>query len=170
MNRLILLFLLVIGYNFANAQLNNPDSLTTNSEGKNLIKLNLTALPLNTFSGVYERAVSRKTAVGLGFRYMAKGGLPFIDQIESAIDDAETSKHLTSLRLGNYAISPEVKFYLGKSVFRGFYIAPFGRYAVYTADLPFEFTVDENNIGERTETIPLEGNITTITGGLLKEI
>ncbi len=166
MKRLLLIILLAsFCVKFARAQ-QNPDSTSVKPDGKHLIKLNLTALPLNTYSGVYERAISKKTAAGVGFRYMPKGELPFLDNIKEAIDDPEVSTHLSNLKLGNYAITPEVKFYLGKSVFRGFYIAPFGRYAVYTADLPFEFTVEQGGI-ERTETIPLSGNITTITGGLM---
>ncbi|MFD1629619.1 DUF3575 domain-containing protein [Pseudopedobacter beijingensis] len=136
-------------------------------DGKNLIKLNLTGLPLRTYSGTYERAIGKKISAGIGFRYMGEGKLPFLDDIKSAIDDPETNKHISNLKLGNYAITPEVKFYMGKGVFRGFYIAPFVRYAVYSADLPFEFTYEDQNNIEKTEKIPLSGNVTTITGGLM---
>ena len=45
---------------------------------------------------------------------------------------------------------------------RGFYIAPFARYSSYTASLPFEFDVNGSQ-----QTMPLSGNLNTLTGGLL---
>lgn len=146
---------------------NKQDSIS-NFKGKNLIKLNLTALPLNTYSGIYERAIGKKIAVGIGYKHMPKGQLPMLSKIERLIDDEEVNKHLRDLKLGSYAITPEIKFYFGKDIFKGFYIAPFARYSVYSVDLPFEFTVSETVSGyEKTEQIPLKGDVKTITGGLL---
>ena len=135
--------------------------------GKNLIKINLLALPLNSYSFQLERAIGRKTAVGLGLRYMPKSGLPLKSQIENLIDDPETFEQIQNLKTGNLAITPEVRFYMGKGVFRGFYVAPFVRYAKYTAELPFNFEVFDQNGNTTSEMIPLSGDLTTLTGGLL---
>lgn len=123
---------------------------------KNLVKLNLPSLALKTLHVQYERAIFGKTSVGLGVRMMPKGSLPFSSSFDS-IDD-----QLGSLEMGNFAITPEIKFYMGKGVFKGFYIAPFLKYANYNASINYEF--DSNN---RTEMIPLSGKLNTYTAGVL---
>ncbi|MBC7745807.1 MAG: DUF3575 domain-containing protein [Flavobacterium sp.] len=162
----ILTFLLFLsGIRSSYAQL---DSSTVNGgDGKYLIKLNLLALPLNNFSFQAERAVGKRTAVGLGLRFMPKSGLPFKSQIENLIDDPESWKQIKDFKTGNFAITPEVRFYMGKGVFRGFYVAPFVRYTRYTAELPFTFNVPNSTDGFTSEVIPLSGNLSTITGGVL---
>ncbi|TDG37532.1 DUF3575 domain-containing protein [Pedobacter changchengzhani] len=126
------------------------------ADGANLIKLNLPSLALKTLNVQYERAIYGKTSVGLGIRVMPKGSLPF-SSLFNDIDD-----QLGSLELGNVAITPEIKFYLGKGVFKGFYIAPYLRYANYNASINYEFT--SNN---KTEIIPLSGKLNTYTAGVL---
>src|SRR5690606_6922109 len=59
------------------------------SQEINLVKVNLTALPLNNFSFQYERAIGKKTTVAMGLRFMPKGDLPLKSAIESLIDDDE---------------------------------------------------------------------------------
>lgn len=125
-------------------------------DGENLVKLNLPSLAMKTINVQYERAVFNKTSVGLGIRLMPKGSVPFSSSFDS-IDD-----QLGSLELGNFAITPEIKFYLGKGVFKGFYIAPFLKYANYNTSINYEFT--SNNV---TETIPLSGKLNTYTAGVL---
>ncbi|HEX8377265.1 MAG TPA: DUF3575 domain-containing protein [Pedobacter sp.] len=144
----------------SNAQ---TDTTKIKGMGKNLVKVSLTSLALNTYSFSYERKIGRKIAVGIGYRVMPKGSLPFKSNLESVIDDPETFKHIDGLTTGNTAITPEIKFYFGRGVFRGFYIAPFARFAKYTAELgSFEFDVN----GAKS-TIPLSGELKTTTGGLL---
>lgn len=124
--------------------------------GQNLVKINLPSLAMKTINLQYERVITKKTTVGLGLRIMSKGSLPFSSAFDS-IDD-----QLGGLTLGNIAITPEIKFYMGKGAFHGFYIAPYLRYANYNASIDYEFTV--NGI---TETIPLNGSLNTFTAGVL---
>ncbi|HEY0054199.1 MAG TPA: DUF3575 domain-containing protein [Pedobacter sp.] len=99
---------------------------------------------------------------------MPKGELPFKSNFESVIDDPETFKHLDNLKTGNTAITPEIKFYFGRGVFRGFYIAPFARFAKYTAELgSFEYEFETTPGNTKKSTIPLTGELKTTTGGLL---
>ena len=58
---------------------------------KNLIKINLPTLALRTYALEYERAIGKKTALSIGYRFMPKGAIPMQDRINSLIDDAETS-------------------------------------------------------------------------------
>ncbi len=153
----------------AHAQTNSSADTVKKTDGKNLFKVNLTALPLKTYSVVYERAIGKKTSFGLGLRYYPEDKIPYLSKVEELIDDEDVNKILRDFRMSNFAITPEIKFYFGKDVFRGFYIAPFARYAIYNGSVPFDFDIDANDDGtiDRTETIPLNGDIKTFTGGLL---
>jgi hypothetical protein len=134
---------------------------TTESGGKNLVKLNLLSLPLRNISLGYERQIAPKVTAGLGFRVMPKGGLPLRSTISNLIDDPETDRQLDDLEIGNVAFTPEVRFYMGKEVMRGFYLAPFARISSYNVDMPLEFDVNGT-----TQVMPLSGKLNTFTGGL----
>ncbi|MDP4283427.1 MAG: DUF3575 domain-containing protein [Bacteroidota bacterium] len=130
---------------------------------QNLIKLNLLALPLKSITVQYERQIGKKTTVGLTLRDMPSTGLPFKNSIRNAITDSTTLNQIDNFKMSNFALMPEIRFYLGrKGAYHGFYIAPFFSYAHYTADLPFSY--DDNGTNK---TIPLSGSINTITGGLM---
>ncbi|ACU04056.1 DUF3575 domain-containing protein [Pedobacter heparinus] len=155
----ILLFFCIAGK--VNAQENG-----TETAGKNLVKWNVGAIFLNNYSFQYERAIAPKISVALGLRFSPKSSLPFKSSIEKSIDNDDTWNNIKDFKTGNFALTPEVRFYLGKGGFRGFYIAPFVRYATYSAEGPFTF--DVNVAGTtRTETMPLSGDITALTGGVL---
>ena len=131
-------------------------------EKKNIIKINLPALAFKNISLQYERAVGKKISVAGTFRFMPKGSLPFSSNISKWADDAELDRQLSNTNVGNFAIMPELRFYLGKKgALRGFYIGPFASFASYNADLLYEY---EDGV---TKTIPLSGNVNTITGGLM---
>jgi len=130
---------------------------------KNMVKLNLTALALKNFSLQYERAVAKKVTVAGTFRYMPTGSIPFKSSFITIADDPDTERQLNNLKVGNIAFMPEVRFYFSKKgAYRGFYLGLFGNLARYNAEVPFEY--DDAGI---TKTIPMSGNITTITGGLM---
>lgn len=163
LTKLFLIVCMGLVSSYANAQ---TDSTETSPGGKNLIKINLTSLALNNYSLIYERKIARKISLGLGLRTMPKSAFPFKSKLESIIDDPDTYKYIDDLRMSNFSITPEVKFYFGKDVFRGFYIAPFARYSNFKASLPFEYTFEEGGV-DQTKTIPLDAEIKGITGGLL---
>lgn len=133
----------------------------------NIVKINLAAIPIGNFSFQYERAVAKKISAAIGIRFMPKGNLPLKSIIKDVIDDDESWRHFENIKTSNFAITPEIRFYMGKSVFRGFYIAPFARIANYTVETPFEFEYDHPIEGPKEEIIPLDGKISTFTGGLM---
>jgi hypothetical protein len=149
------------------AQTNKESTIDETPLGFNLVKVNLTSIPLGNFSFQYERAVAKKISAVIGFRLMPNSGLPLKSVIKGAIDDEETWGHFENLTMSNFAITPEVRFYLGKSVFRGFYIAPFARIANYSVKTPFEFEYDHPIDGLQEEIIPLEGKVSAFTGGFM---
>jgi hypothetical protein len=131
--------------------------------GKNIIKLNLPALALKNFSVQYERAIAKKISVAATFRYMAEGKVPLKSTFVKLADDPDTERQLNNLNVGNMAVMPEVRFYLGKKgVFRGFYLGPFASIARYSADLLYEYD-DAGSI----KTMPLSGDVNSFTGGLM---
>jgi hypothetical protein len=130
---------------------------------KNMAKINLLALGLKNISLQYERAVAKKVTVAGTFRFMPKGSIPFKTSFKTLADDPETEKQLDDLRVGNIAFMPEVRYYFSKKgAFRGFYLGLYANIARYSAEIPFQY--DDAGI---TKTIPMSGNLTAITGGLM---
>jgi len=130
---------------------------------KNMVKLNLPALALKNISIQYERAVARKVTVAGTFRYMPTGSIPLKSVFVDLADDPDTERQLNNLKVGNIAFMPEVRYYFSKKgAFRGFYLGLFANIARYNADLVFEY--DDASV---TKTIPMSGNVTSITGGLM---
>ncbi|MEP6676998.1 MAG: hypothetical protein ABJA78_17680 [Ferruginibacter sp.] len=133
----------------------------------NFIKVNVTALALKNYAFQYERIINRKFSFALGFRTMPSTGLPFKNQVVDALgaDDPETKTTIENMRLSNFAVTPEFRFYVGRKGYgRGFYIAPFFRYAKFTThDVTFTY----QNTLNVSSTINLSGDITANTGGIL---
>jgi len=130
---------------------------------KNIIKLNLPALALKNISLQYERAVARKLTVAGTFRFMPKGSIPLKSTFINLIEDADTERQINNLNVGNIAFMPELRYYFSKKgAFRGFYLGLFANIANYSTDVAIEF--DDNGT---TETIPMSGKLTGITGGLM---
>lgn len=151
---------------------NYEEEETIKSEaGKNLIKVNLFSLPLRNVSLQYERPVAKKISVAFGARLMPEGPLPLMSVAKKIakrdnIDD-DISDQLDNFRIGNFALTPEVRFYMGKQALRGFYIAPFARYATFDVTLPFDLETEDANNQVTTERIDMKGDLSTIAGGIL---
>lgn len=159
MKKILTVLLLVFISNSLLAQKENDSTHLK----KNIVKLNLFALGLKNISVQYERVLSRKISLGLGIRYMPDGSLPFKSTFKNLIDEEDTKNQVDNITLGNFAITPEFRFYTGKKgAPRGFYIAPFVRFARYTTKLPFSY--DDGGI---KKTIDLSGSLSTVTGGIL---
>lgn len=130
---------------------------------KNVVKINLFAIALKNISLQYERAVARKVTVAGTFRFMPKGSIPFKSTFIKLADDPETERQINNLSVGNIAFMPEVRYYFSKKgAFRGFYTGLFANFASYSATVPIQY--DNNG---KTETIPMSGKLTGITGGLM---
>ena len=128
----------------------------------NLVKINLTAIALKNYSLTYERILTKPISIAVSYRYMPTGTLPFAGSISKSIgdQDPEAKKTIENLRMGNYAITPEVRFYLGKGYGKGFYISLFYRYASFTFDhVPVDY---DNNTS-----LDLSGKLTSNTGGIM---
>jgi hypothetical protein len=133
---------------------------------ENAFKVNLTGIALKNYSFQYERVLNRKISFALAFRTMPETGVPFKNTILDLTDnDPDAKDVLDNLQLSNTAITPEIRFYLSKKGYgRGFYIAPFYRYASFKAsNVKFSYT---NTLNTESD-ILLAGKVTANTGGLL---
>lgn len=133
---------------------------------KNAVKLNLTSLLMKNYGLQYERILTKNISAAISGRYMPTTSIPFKSFIKDKVGDGDpdTEKMIDQVKLGNYALTPEVKFYLGKGYGQGFYISLFYRYSHYeSSGIPIDFTSD---LGE-DRTLDLSGQLSANTGGFL---
>jgi hypothetical protein len=122
--------------------------------------MNLGSLALKNVAIQFERAIGKKTSLALGVRVEPYGSIPFKSKIEDAVDDPNVQ--VGSIKVGNFAFTPEFRYYLGKAALKGFYVAPYGRYANFKMQAPVSYTS-----GTTTKSALFTGNISSISGGLL---
>ena len=135
--------------------------------GRNILKVNLTGLFLRNYSAQYERVINHRLSFAVSYRYMPTGPIPFKNAIIKSIDDndQETIDQINSLKMSNMAITPELRIYLSKKGFgRGFYLAPFYRYAQHDAN---NVSIEYESSTSATNTFGMSGKLTSNTGGLL---
>lgn len=164
MNKSGLLFLLMAPISALSAQ--ETDTLEPESEvvvaekavsvrnpfdaaAMNFIKLNATSLVAKNFSFQYERVLSRHISVALGFRFMPKTGLPFGGTLEDVlVEDGspETERFVHDARAGGFAVTPELRYYIGAGSGKGFYLAPFARYEHFSLSSTYIFTAPDNSV------------------------
>ncbi len=139
-------------------------------EGKNIVKFNILPLMGGKFAFEYERLLTDRITVGATLNLRPEKGIPFGSTVKNIVDDDELNNLIDNFKSSNFSITPEARFYTSKrGPFRGFYIAPYVKYASYGTSLPFDFEVDIEDGGtdvySRTETIPLKGSIQAFTAG-----
>jgi len=154
---------LVYGYDVNDSTL----SSVTDDLRMNFVKINLLALPLRTITLQYERVIKKYLSVALAARYMPNASVPYKNWIYRRFgdDDPDFKEILDNMRISNYAITPEVRFYVGKKGFgKGFYIAPSYRFAHFTLsniEYSFEDDTDEEIF------VNMSGSMTANYGGFL---
>lgn len=132
---------------------------------KNIVKVNASSLVLNNYSLQYERKVAPKISVALGVRYMPKDGLPFQEEAEDLFNLDESEINVGRFAMGNIAITPEARIYLStKKNMRGFYVAPYARYANFDMRVPVRY---ESNVVSVKRDADFDGKITSISGGVM---
>ncbi len=129
-------------------------------EKSNLIKLNLWPLSVGNIALEYERSLNEHLSINGTISYRPKANLPFKSLWESAFDD--DNNILGEAKLGAFSITSEVRFYISnKEVLKGFYIAPFVKYANYSVQT--KITVDESNYHRE---VPISGTLNAFTAGV----
>jgi Protein of unknown function (DUF3575) len=146
----IVIFLIITGSNSLFAQVISDSK-------DNIVKINVPALFFKNISLQYERKVGTKNSFAVAMRYRPKSGVAFQGTIEKFID--QPSVRVDLFKVGNFGITPEYRFYLGKKKnLNGFYIGPFISYNHYNGDIPINYMSD-------TKTGIFKGGINTFTAG-----
>lgn len=134
---------------------------------KNYIKINLLGIALKNYSVQFEHAFSKRISLAIGYRSMSKGALPMKSQLLSSVgsNDPATEDQINKLLVGNTALTPELRFYVGKKGYgRGFYFAPFYRIQHFTAE---NIEVSFTNSTNTQSTLAISGKLDANTIGLL---
>lgn len=132
----------------------------------NYVKVNITSVFLKNYGIQYERVLNQHISMALAGRIMPASALPFKSAINSQMagDDPKIEKLINESRIGNYAITPEVKIYLGKGYGQGAYISFFYRYLNFNfKKMPLQF---DSDLGDPQE-MRLTGELKSNTGGFL---
>ncbi len=152
MKKILFLILFIPGFLFA--QINQK---------KNALKTNLCGLAINNYNLTYERSLSKRFSISFGYRNMPKANLPYLKELQKQINQKDVD--LNIFKLGNVAATTELRLYLGKKRMKGFYFAPYGRYANFNLTFPIEYPDSANNKG--ISPIQMEGKITSYSAGLM---
>jgi len=138
---------------------------------KNFIKINLTSLPIKNFSLQYERVITKRISAAASFSMMPERNIPSVNLLVKGINmivdelDAESEDIIRNVLISSYAVTPEVRFYLGKKGYStGFYLSLFYRYGHFEAS---NIAIPYTNDLEEDITINTGGTITSHTGGFL---
>ena len=127
------------------------------AQKNNIIKTNACALVIKNYNLIYERSISKRISFSLGLRYMPKSSPPFKSKIKNIVKSNDFN--IDYFKMGNTAITPEFRFYMGRPKMRGFYLAPYARYA------NFNFTYPVNRKDQ--DPLILNGKINSFSTGLL---
>lgn len=140
-------------------------SVSAQHTDKHILKVNVPSLVFANFSFQYERAINQRQSVLLAIRYRPVGKIPFESIVQDMVDDNSIKVDLA--RIGNWGISPEYRFYLGRrGGMRGFYIGPFISYNHYKGDVPINYNdYDDVNNASIERTAVFKGSVNTFTAG-----
>ena len=132
----------------------------------NIIKLNITSLFVKNFTFQYERIIKKYLSATIAVRYMPNGTVPFKNFIYNQFgdDSPEAKEVIDNMKINNFAITPEVRFYVGKKGFgKGFYIAPAYRFAKFNvSNIEYTYKVDDED-----NKLLMSGSLTSNYGGFM---
>lgn len=143
-----------------------PNGGQNGEELHNLVKLNIAALPLKNLSVQYEKILSKKTSVAISLRFMPQSAIPFKGIVRNWVGDDQDAQDLVDKsRVGNFAATPEFRFYVGKKGFgQGFYIAPYYRYVRFTTNTGI---INYTATSGVKRSINIAGDMSAHNGGLM---
>lgn len=131
-------------------------------EGKNMGKINLSALALKGLNIQYERQIGPRVTVAIGYSAIPNATLPFKGYLNKQINNPGVN--INDFRLGTSIITPEIRYYYGKEgAFHGFYIAPYARFAGYNISGPVTYTTST----KVNRTAVFDGKINLFSAGMM---
>ncbi|WP_437920249.1 DUF3575 domain-containing protein [Sphingobacterium sp. LRF_L2] len=138
---------------------------------KNIAKLNLLPLTTGTFAFEYERAIAQKFSLGAMLSYRPSNlTVPFFtvwgEWMASGNEDLYTA--LKKAKEGAFSGAIEGRFYpMQRGLMRGFYIAPYVKYAQYDLSFPFKISLDLSELEYNTiDNVDTRGDLSILTAGV----
>jgi len=133
--------------------------------GKNILRWNIGSMALRNYHFTYERSLTKRISLSISYRTMSKGSVPFQSQLEKAINSNDIN--FSQFQMGNTAITPELRLYLGLGRMKGFYLAPYYRFASFDITAPVKYTVTSGPGAGTSKEANFSGKITSSSPGLL---
>jgi hypothetical protein len=133
--------------------------------GSNIIKWNLGSMALRNYHFTYERNIIKNVSLSLSYRVMPNGTVPYEDKLKEYINSDEIN--FSRFTMGNSAITPELRIYLSARKMRGFYLAPYARFATFDITAPVKYTSTVPVVGSVTKEADFGGKIKSTSGGLM---
>lgn len=131
--------------------------------GKNIIKTNLSGNAIQNYNITYEHSLAKKLSLSIGLRYMPKSTVPYKEKLEELINNKDV--RVSDFQMGNFAITPELRLYLSAGKMKGFYIAPYARYASFDLSVPVTYT--NSSLLTTKASALFVGKINSISGGIM---
>lgn len=129
--------------------------------GNNILKANLSSLAFGNYHITYERSIAKKMSLSISYRFMPKQGVPYASNLQDLINNEDVK--ITSMQMGNNAITPELRLYLGTGKMKGFYIAPYARFANFDITVPITYDAAPGI----KKSVNFEGTITSTSAGVM---
>lgn len=133
--------------------------------GKNIVRWNLGSLAFRNYHFTYERSLTKRLSLSLSYRTMSKGSVPFQSELEKAIESDDIN--FGKFQMGNTAWTVEGRFYLGLGRMKGFYLAPYLRFANFDISAPVKYTVTSGPGAGASKEANFVGNIKSTSPGLM---
>ena len=133
--------------------------------GANIIKFNLSSFATNHYMFQYERVLSPKHSIALGFGFSSGAPIPFKSKLLDEVgDNSDARTAIESCKFDKITITPEYRFYVGgKEAPLGFYMAPFMRYMHMSTDQVYQFTPSDGKLHEA----PVQGTFDCFGAGFM---
>ncbi|MDE3253894.1 MAG: hypothetical protein KGO92_13890, partial [Bacteroidota bacterium] len=113
---------------------------------------------MKNYHFTYERSLTKHLSLSLSYRTMPKGSVPFQSQLEKAINSNDIN--FSKFEMGNTAWTLEGRFYLGLGRLKGFYLAPYLRFATFDLTAPVKYTYTSTSGATAGQTFSKEANFT----------
>jgi hypothetical protein len=132
--------------------------------GSNILKWNVGSMALRNYHFTYERNLLKNVSLSLSYRTMPNGAVPFESILKEAINSDQIN--FDRFSMGGSAITPELRIYLSMRKMRGFYLAPYLRFANLDVTAPVKYTAS-TIAGPISREADFSGRIKSTSGGLM---
>ena len=137
-------------------------------DGKTIIKANVTSPLLNSYSFSAERILTKGLSLQVGIAKRNDSKLPFAESIEKELAGNKDFS-VNNLTIGSFAVTPELRWYLGGNYGKGLYLMAYYRYQKYTMQgLEGKTEISTTTAGRSTKedvNIVSSGDLTTKSFG-----